>query len=147
MQDKLVCVLFYAQWCAPCRFMKDLLRRLMRNEAMLDRRSAQPQQQSHGNGNNDDDDEDDDHDRVRVRCFWVDIDEEVEFFEEWNNKGVPFVVFYFNGKQLVLKKADLEHLSPGRLQVTDGGVVGALRAETLSRIINKAQARLQPTVT
>jgi len=124
------------------------------------REQAKEQEKREAGGENDD--EDDDEARFRVRCFTVDIDSEIEFFEEWNNKGVPFVVFYFNGRQVVLKRSvtlgksmsassSLELSSSSlfagllhkpKFSIVDGGVLGALKRVTLEGIVARAQARL-----
>jgi hypothetical protein len=96
-------------------------------------------------------------DRVKMCCFTVDIDSEVEFSEEWNNKGIPFVVFFFNGRQVVLKKAgdrkqrlgdfpftelSSANVKKPRLGIADGGVMGALKRETMESIVSQMQMRV-----
>jgi len=133
------------------------------NRRLREKVKEQEKRDAGGPENDDDEDEvdDDDEARFRVRCFTVDIDSEIEFFEEWNNKGVPFVVFYFNGRQVVLKRSvtlgksmsassSLELSSSSlfagllhkpKFSIVDGGVLGALKRVTLEGIVARAQAR------
>eukprot|EP00005_Dracoamoeba_jomungandri_P009613 CAMPEP_0174266932 /NCGR_PEP_ID=MMETSP0439-20130205/31910_1 /TAXON_ID=0 /ORGANISM="Stereomyxa ramosa, Strain Chinc5" /LENGTH=779 /DNA_ID=CAMNT_0015354187 /DNA_START=16 /DNA_END=2356 /DNA_ORIENTATION=+ len=124
VHDQLVCVLFSAKWAPPCRWMSHLFSEIIESEEL----------KNHLRGE----------DRFKVRCYEVDIDIEVEFFEEYNNKGVPFVVFYFNGTQVVFKKAaaddssDWATITPRhknnlwcastkkKYHIIDGGIMGAL---------------------
>jgi thiol-disulfide isomerase/thioredoxin len=85
--DQLRVVKFGAIWCPPCRLVDSVLTRIQSKGGLKD-----------------------------VRFFEVDIDEEQELGARWAVRSVPFLVFFYRGRQL--------ELAGDRLPLVNGVWVG-----------------------
>lgn len=102
LKDKLIWVKYGAIWCPPCRLMDSVFARIAEAGSLPD-----------------------------VVFAEVDIDEEQALAERWNTSGVPFSVFYYNGRQVQITGSDVP--------VIQGGLVGGL---TAAQVIGLATAVL-----
>lgn len=99
LEDKLIWVKYGAIWCPPCRLMDSVFARIAEAGSLPD-----------------------------VVFAEVDVDEEQALAERWDNSGVPFSVFYYNGRQV--------RLSGAGVPVIQGGLVGGLTAAQVIRLAN-----------
>jgi thiol-disulfide isomerase/thioredoxin len=109
-QDKLLVVKHGAIWCPPCRHMDAIISRVIDRNVLPE-----------------------------VRFFELDTDEEPGLAARFNNRAIPFFVFYYAGTQV---KVDLRGA-----QCVDGGIVGAIPEQALVSFCQTLVARLRASRT
>jgi len=65
----------------------------------------------------------------------VDVDEEQELASQWNNGGIPFFVFYYNGQQV--------HLYSQKFLTVDGGIEGGINKQQMINVCNQILKEVQ----
>jgi len=112
MKDKLLIVKLGAIWCPPCRLMDSVIDIILKENKL---------------------------DADKNVFFEVDIDEEKKLARRWNNEGIPFVLFYHNGKHIPVQCTT--QTWAGR--IIDGGLVGGMKQKELLSVIERVWAAVQ----
>lgn len=104
--DQLTVVKYGAIWCPPCRLLDRVIDQLVGAKKLPE-----------------------------VTFFSVDVDEESGLFAQWHAQSIPFLIFYYQGKQLQI--VSRQH------PTVDGGIIGGLLANQVASLCNTAlqQAR------
>ena len=95
--DHLMVVKLGAEWCPPCRLMDTVIHK-------IDQEKSLP----------------------GVDFFEVNVDAERELAARFNNQGIPYILFFYRGAQIVVESKTLS--------IVDGGIVGGLRRKILETL-------------
>jgi len=107
LKEKLLVCKYGAIWCPPCRLMDSIFGQIDTEKLLND-----------------------------VIFFEVDVDEEEYLASQWHNSGIPFLVFYYGGKQFQIVDTGGKARWMG-IRLVDGGIESALKKQQIVELCTR----------